>query len=245
MQYTGNLMSTKDQVEPISGTAEEQDVPEIESPFKKMSLGDESKRTRKLTNKGKQYQEELLKDLFRKTKKKVEDQINAIDDLIKNDNVNALNQESDQLDKLFNELLDITGHRRDMIESSKEKDELSNVIDNLDGQVFTLKRKIAELTFQQGYTVEESTKTSLASRSQISSHASRSSKRSSIVDQKAVIAGLEAEAEAKKRTQEAELQADMANIEIENAHTRKVKEAMQRAELLRLEEQIEKAKAIE
>ena len=44
------MSTTEEQAEPISGTKEEQDVPEIESPFKKLTLEDEPKRSRKLTD---------------------------------------------------------------------------------------------------------------------------------------------------------------------------------------------------
>ena len=113
----------------------------------------------------------------------------------------------------------------------------------IDGRIFAVKRRISDLVSKEESSVK-SKKISLSSLHK-GSGVSRSSRHSSIVDQRVVIAGLQAEAEAKRKIQEAEIQAEIAKWESEAAYTRKIKEAQQKAELLELEERIAKAKAME
>ena len=82
------------------------------------------------------------------------------------------------------------------------------------------------------------------SRSSRGSHTSRVSKRSSVA-QEALIAGLKAESEAKRKTQEAEIQVERIKSEAAALMARKLKETKQKVKMLKLEEQISEAKAIE
>ena len=83
-----------------------------------------------------------------------------------------------------------------------------------------------------------------SSRSSRVSHTSRISNRSSIA-QDAIIAGLKAESDAKRNTQNAEIQVEQLKLEAATLMARKLKEQKQKVELLKLEEQICEAKAIE
>ena len=129
----------------------------------------------------------------------------------------------------------------------------------MDGKIFAIKRRIANISFNEGSEnskargnggTEGSNKHLDAAYKTRHSSASRASNLSyastrSSVKQKAMVAGLEAKREAMKKTQEAETLAAVANVEAEAELAKKLKTAQQKAELLKIEEQIAKAKAME
>jgi len=182
---------------------------------------DSIKRSRKLTDKGQHYMEDLLERMFTKSIDRLENQFKVVSSLLDTTHdTETLNNESSTLDKLFHDILDIVARKRDLMETGDERrDELDEVVDTLDGRFFEIKRRISGKIQTESASLKLKTKhskgsvtsrASLPSEGSSNSRASRSSRK-----QKALIAGLQAEREAMLKLQEAEVQAEILKAEEE------------------------------
>ena len=203
-------------------------------------LGDSGlgKRVPKLTEKGKQFSISNVKSLLKRLSKRLDQQITLISPLIdsSNSNIALVTQESANLEQIYTEYSEGFGRFCLLLDEEEDQDEHTAAtvsLDEVDSKYFGVKERICSWQLLQDQKLEESrrnasdrgsvasgksrvsTATRKTCRSQTSKLSSSSSRSERSLQLKAKVAGLKAEAEAIKRTKEAELNAALLKKEEE------------------------------
>ena len=185
-----------------------------------------TRKTRQLTEKGKQYQVNLLLDKTTKIVARLERKERAIDELVyASSNHLAVKEELQQYSDLFKLL---STHHEEYCELLGLKEQRNEVywFDNLDQDVFDFKHKI--LSWLRDSTGKSSSKASSkgssrrkkSSRSTKSSSSSKSSKKLKLLEENAEVAELEVEATFLLQKQKAENQSKILQIQGEVARAK-------------------------
>ena len=222
------------------------EVDEVSDPTKQ-------KRKPKQTEKGAAYQRDLLMSSYKSRKAGVLKQINAVESSLQvPDNMDAIKEKDQQMDKAFEELLETLGRLRDAEISEDYREELAKDIEKVDASLFSVKRKISHFEAKVPKLEDERSARSRSSRTRSShtrssrTHSAQSERScSSSVKQKALVLGLEAKRKAMLNTQKAEAEMAEAQAELEAETAKLLKENNQKLELLKIDEEIAKAKAVE
>ena len=212
-------------------------------------------RVRKQTEESLQYRREMVEKTVKRCKAQFTKQLKVLEQLMDGSTSREiLIREEENLDKQFNSLLEAVTKGRELPEGGSDSRH-DEALHEFDRQLFTMKEKIAEVLrasiderpvqnevkYQEGEHHDEFHK-SVSEPGSTSRHSNTS--RSSI-KQQAVIAGLEAERKALLDAQEAEIQAEIERVEEEKRLAIQVKASQQKTDLLKMEEKIAKAKAME
>ena len=214
----------------------------------KVSNPTQQRRKTKQTERGAAYQRDLLISSYKSRKAGVLKQINAIESSLQTpDNMDAIKEKDQQMDKAFEEVLETLGRLRDAEISEDYREELARDIEKVDASIFSVKRKISHVEARIPKLEDERSARSRSSRTRSSrTHSARSERScSSSVKQKALILGLEAKRKAMLNTQKAEAEMAEAQAELEAETAKLLKENNQELELLKIDEEIAKAKAVE
>ena len=177
-----------------------------------------TRRTRSLTEKGRRYYADILLEKRKRTISRMQRKANAIDDLLYSaGNQVAVREELDQYSDLFKL---VTNHHEEYCEflDAENQQQEEGWFDDLDQDMFNFKHRIdswlkeATQKSSKGSRCSSSSKRSNSSGSSASNKSSgnsRSSTKLKLLEEKARIAALEAEAPLMMEQQKAETQAKM------------------------------------
>ena len=213
-------------------------------------------RARKQTEESLQYRKQIVEKTIKRCKAQFTKQLQVLEQLLDGPTSGTiLNVEEENLVKHFDSFLEAVTKGRELPEGENDSRH-DETLHELDKHLFTMKQRIAEAlrsSTDERVPAQDEVKPqevehhdefhkSVSERGSTSqhSHTLRSS-----VKQQAVIAGLEAERKALLDAQEAEIQAEMARVEEEKGLAIQVKASQQKTDLLKMEEKIAKAKAME
>ena len=180
----------------------------------------------KLSEKGRENAISTHKNLIASSFKRLEKQILVLNPLLETSNVDLVNQETQNLDRMYQELTDTHSRLCELLSEAEDKEEYVAAcvkLDEVDSKYFAAKENIC--TWQIAYDKElrmlkaktglsedgssssGSSKSRRSKRSGKSRHSQRSDCSNTSLRIKAKIAGLKAEAEALELTSQAELTA--------------------------------------
>ena len=181
-----------------------------------------TRRTRSLTEKGRRYQADTLLEKRKRAISRIQRKAKAIDDLLYSaGNQVFVREELDQYSDLFKL---VTNHHEEYCELLDAENQQQGCFDDLDQDVFNFKHRIhswlkeATQKSSKGSRCSCSSKRSNSSRSSASnksSGSSRSSTKLKLLEERARIAELEAEATLMMEQQKAETQAKMFQLQRE------------------------------
>ena len=186
-----------------------------------------------------------------------------------------ISAENEFLDKKFEELLEILGRLRDLEITDELKEALSRDIQFVDAEIFNVKMKITHIETIKIDSLNQQGKSSAIPKRELgeeqgqsgviprfeggeircqdvystctkkSSSAYSGRSQSSSIKQEAAIVGLQAKREAMIKTHHAEAEYRAIQLEVEALGAKQLKEVEQKLQLLKIDEEIDKAKAMQ
>ena len=218
--------------------------------------GENSKRSRKVSEKGKAYQiGELIKQR-KSAHNRLMRQFTLVTQCIESESMDMVNRETSNMDRMYDELAGINFKYLEFLDEDNEQEECHAWINNVDEKVFELKTKVCTWLREQDTRSSKSSRSSNRSRSSHRSHCSsqksRSSRKSSrscdsrhsnrstdsihSIENKAHIAGLKSKIESLTNTWK-------DNLEIKVAQFQQQEEAEVKQKMLEMKQEIAIAEA--